>query len=101
MAFAGGLGLSLDLARVPCAELPAGYDPDSTRLFSESCTRFLVEVRPADQRAFERHFRGLDCAEVGAVRAEPRLRIQGQAGAILVDLDLESLRAAHQGGFQG
>jgi phosphoribosylformylglycinamidine synthase len=43
MLFAGGMGASLDLAGVPCAE---DADDDATLLFSESASRYLLEVSP-------------------------------------------------------
>jgi len=101
MAFAGGLGLDLELGQVACAPLDAGYDPSAVRLFSESCTRWLVEVAADDAPSFERHFQGLDMACVGQVVAAPRLRVRGLAGEMLLELGLELLRRAHQGGFQG
>src|SRR6185503_7166735 len=69
MAFGGGLGLALDLAKVPFAALPSGWDADAARLFSESCTRFLVEVAPEHAPLFERRFAGLPCAAIGEVRS--------------------------------
>jgi len=101
MAFAGGLGLELFLADLPCSELPADCDPLSTRLFSESCTRFLIEVEPEAAAEFERHLEGLDCARVGQVADHDRLVVLGLDGASVLDVPLEELRAAHQGGFQG
>jgi phosphoribosylformylglycinamidine synthase II len=97
MAFAGDLGLELELERVPLAPLDARADATAVRLFSESCTRFLVEVEPARAADFEACFADLDCARVGRVLAEPRLVVHG-AG---IALALDALRAAHQGGFQG
>ena len=97
MAFAGDLGLELELERVPLAPLDARADATAVRLFSESCTRFLVEVEPARAADFEACFADLDCARVGRVLSEPRLRVRG-AG---LELALDALRAAHQGGFQG
>ncbi len=101
MAFAGDLGLELDLAAVGCAPLPMGCDPEAVRLFSESCTRFLVEVEPQHEVAFQRSFAGLDCACVGVVLTEPMLSVKGLAGARLFEVSLEALRCAHQAGFQG
>jgi phosphoribosylformylglycinamidine synthase len=101
MAFAGDLGLDLDLARVPCAPLDAGYDPSAVRMYSESCTRWLVEVAPEDADAFEGQFQGLDLACVGSVVAAPRLKVLGLAGETLLELPVEQLRRAHGGGFQG
>jgi phosphoribosylformylglycinamidine synthase len=101
LSFAGGLGVDLDLARVPCDELAGGYDPDATRLFSESCTRFLVEVDPADAETFESALAGHACAAVGAVVSAPRLQVVGTGGAPLCEVSLGDLRAAHEGGFSG
>ena len=70
------------------------------KLFSESCTRFLVEVDAARAAEFERSFAGLDCARVGSVTAGKRLVIKSGTKT-LVDQPLDALRAAHQGGFQG
>ena len=54
MAFAGGLGMVLDLSLAPqegCADNPAAL------LFSESNSRFLIEVRPADAASVEETLR--------------------------------------------
>ena len=101
MAFAGDLGLALDLAGAPCEPLPCGYERAATLLFAESCTRFLVEVEIEEREAFEAHFEGLPLACLGRVMAEPALEIRGARGAALVDLPIDDLRRAHQGGFQG
>ncbi len=97
-AFAGDLGLALELARVPLESesLPAGYDDDAVRLFSESCTRLLVTVAREHVDAFERHLAGLPCAAIGTVIAEPELRIASCGGAPLVALPLDALRRAHR-----
>ena len=56
MAFAGGFGMQLSLTSVP-------RDPDVTAddalLFSESNSRFIVEVAPEKQEAFERCMAGI------------------------------------------
>jgi phosphoribosylformylglycinamidine synthase len=44
MAFAGEIGLEIDLAEVGLPALEKSFDPDSTRLYSQSCSRLLVEV---------------------------------------------------------
>ncbi|MCK6446372.1 MAG: phosphoribosylformylglycinamidine synthase subunit PurL [Planctomycetes bacterium] len=101
MAFAGRLGVELSLSAVPTAELPANYDPNATRLFSESCTRFLVEVEEAHAAAFERALAGRDFARVGSVDASGRLKIRGVKGQTIVDLPVDELARAHRGGFAG
>jgi len=101
MAFGGDLGLTLDLAQLPAAAEPRGSPADPWRLFSESCSRFLVEVRPADGARFEALFAGLACAAVGEVKREPRLSVRGTDGSTVLELPVDELRRAFQSGFQG
>jgi phosphoribosylformylglycinamidine synthase len=92
MAFAGELGMTLDLRAVPSAE-PLD---DATILWSESPTRFLVEVAPEHTLAFERSLADLPCAQVGAITATPALVIGGQSGGTLINADVLALKAAWQ-----
>jgi phosphoribosylformylglycinamidine synthase len=110
MAFAGELGLALELARVPFEDAPGErargasaprVDADAVRLYSESCTRFLVEVEPSAAPAFEALVAGLPCAAVGRVDDTRRLSVTGVAGAPLFAVEIDALRAAHRGGFAG
>ncbi|MBL8862364.1 MAG: phosphoribosylformylglycinamidine synthase subunit PurL [Planctomycetes bacterium] len=99
MAFAGDLGCRIQLGLVPCPDLPAGFDPDATRLYSESCSRFLVEVGGGRAREFEAFFEGLPCAQVGTVDATRRLCVEGVRGGLVLDVTIDRLRSAHQSGF--
>jgi phosphoribosylformylglycinamidine synthase len=94
MAFAGMRGLRLDLRRVP---RPDGLDDDAVLLFSESPSRFLAEVRPADAPAFEARLAGLPFARVGEVHDGAELAIAGAAGGELARAPLAELKAAWQG----
>ncbi len=70
MAFAGALGMQLDLS--PVVEQTAS---PTYALFSESNTRFLVEV-PADATdAFEAHFGDVPCRRLGTVLSNESLQI--------------------------
>jgi len=100
MAFAGDLGCRLRLAEVPCAELASGFDPDATRLYSESCSRFLIEVGGGRAAEFEAFFAGLPCAHLGEVDATQRLTIEGVRGGLVLDTPIERLRSAHRNGFR-
>ena len=103
MAFGGGLGLALELAKVPVASEPRGpeWDADAWRLFSESTTRFLVEVAPAGVAEFERQLAGLPCAAIGVVRAEPVLSVRSTAGRSVLEVPVAELSRAFHSGFQG
>jgi len=100
-AFAGGFGAELDLAQLGAAKFTDDCDADSVLLYSESCTRFLVEVTPANLDAFERALDGVPIARIGRTIAEPELRVRGRSGDELLRLSLNELRTAHQSGFQG
>jgi phosphoribosylformylglycinamidine synthase len=89
MAFAGGFGADITGG-------PAAPEGDDVWLFSESATRWLVEVEPVKVAAFEACFAGLPVAAVGMTTAEPRLRIAGAGGEWVVWAPLADLKAAWQ-----
>lgn len=100
-AFAGQLGARLHLAQVPYSfmldpdaqerhsDLSAEHDglelhplsamPEATSvlLFSESNSRFLVEVEPSRAAEFEKVLTGVPCALVGEVTTGKRLEVVG------------------------
>jgi hypothetical protein len=51
-------------------------------LFSESPSRFLVEVKPSHAPAFESAMAPLPVTKIGTVVAQSRLRIAGANGAV-------------------
>ncbi len=63
MAFAGGYGLEIDLLKVSGKELTR----NDFVLFSESNSRFLIEVAEADRGDFETLMKGKNCAQIGKV----------------------------------
>jgi len=91
MAFAADFGLDLDLGAVPCE---SGLDDDGRLLFSESNTRFLVEVGRSAAPAFEKAMQGLPVARIGKVTQTGRLVIKGTGGKTVVDAPCETLRKA-------
>jgi phosphoribosylformylglycinamidine synthase len=62
-------------------------------MFSESNSRFLVEVSPKNKAAFEATMKGKAYAEIGKVTKNPRLTIKGLKGAKVVDAAVSDLRA--------
>ncbi len=64
MAFAGGLGAMVDTQKIPGANK---IDRMDNLLFSESNTRFVVEVGKGKETKFRERFKGLPCKKVGVV----------------------------------
>lgn len=89
MAFAGGYGLDLDLKATPAK----GIVRDDYMLFSESNSRFLLEVAPKDQSAFEGLMKK-NCALIGKVTKDEKLIIKGLKGKTVIDSELKDLRHA-------
>ena len=93
MAFAGGVGARLSLSAVPTE---GTMERDDTLLFSESMSRFVVEVAPEHQAAFETAMAGVPHAAIGQTLAEPTLTIMGRQGQPIVQATLEALKHAWQ-----
>jgi phosphoribosylformylglycinamidine synthase len=101
MAFAGELGLDLSLDKMPVETWGPAFDPESTRLYSQSCSRFLVEVAEGSATEFEKRLSALPLAAIGTVTSSRRLSIRGTRGQVLIALDIEELRRAHRGSLHG
>jgi phosphoribosylformylglycinamidine synthase len=97
VAFAGELGMAVDLRKVPSI----GPGRDDVLLFSESNSRFVVTVAPGDKSAFEEALGGLPCACIGETTDEPRLRITGLEGTLAVDADVLELKAKWKATLDG
>jgi phosphoribosylformylglycinamidine synthase len=89
MAFAGGLGMVLYLGKVPLGE---AIDRDDHVFFSESNTRFLVEVAPEDKRRFEGMMTGVDFAAIGEVTDKGKLEVYGVNGELLLSAPTGELK---------
>lgn len=70
MAFAGGLGMMIDLELVP-----SKLNRDDKILFSESNSRFLIEVEKSKEKKFEETMEGSVFAKIGETTEEPKLKI--------------------------
>ena len=97
MAFAGNCGARVRLVEAP-TDIPPGERTEhfeSILLYSESNTRFLVEVPPAKQVAFENTLQSIPHAHIGEVTETGCLQIAGKAG-LLIDANLAELKDAWQ-----
>jgi phosphoribosylformylglycinamidine synthase II len=93
MAFAGGLGMTVDLKKVPLGE---NIDRDDFILFSESNTRFIAEVAPDKQKAFEAALAGVRYAEVGRVTDDGTFEVRGLGGGTVLSAGIDELKEAWQ-----
>ena len=96
MLFAGGLGAAIDLAGVPCAE---DADDDATLLFSESASRYLLEVTPAafDEVARTLKGAGVRFGVIGTLQENPSLKIRSIKSGYLMDEGIEGLKKSWLG----
>ncbi len=93
MAFAGGLGMVIDLGQVPLGE---AMNRDDYVLFSESNTRFLVEVAPKDRQQFDTMMAGVDFAVIGKVTSKGKLEVYGLNGEIVLSVPIAELKETWQ-----
>lgn len=80
MAFSGGCGVDIDLAGLAAAS--GGLDA-AVLLFSESATRFVLEVPEESAAAVESVFAGLPLTRLGTVTAGDRLSCRHQGQQVL------------------
>jgi len=90
MALASDYGVELDLRKVP----REGLSRNDFVLFSESNSRFLLEVPEKTRGDFEAVMKGAACSEIGWVAKNPRLVVYGLDGAVAVDASLKDLRGS-------
>ena len=93
MAFAGGYGMSLNLDDVPTGD---EIDADDYLLFSESNSRFIVEIEPQHRDAYENHTKGVPTGCLGTVIDTPEFVIKGKAGHSIVETSIDALKSAWQ-----
>jgi phosphoribosylformylglycinamidine synthase len=91
-AFAGNLGMSVDLGNVPAQDCRR----NDTLLFSESQSRFVITIHGEDRASFEELFSGLSIGLIGNVMEEKSLRAIGLDGRPIINVDIEGLKKAWQ-----
>ena len=94
MVLSSDYGASLDLREVPASM--DGRARDDFVLFSESNSRFLVEVVRGKERGFERLMGG-GAAPIGEVIESGNFSVKGLKGGIILDVSSEKLRKAWKG----
>ncbi len=88
MAFAGNIGM-----RINCENVPNETDKSHKLLFSESNSRFIVEVARGKEEEFEKI---TGAARIGETIAEKKLIIS-KGGSKLIDADIDELKKVWKG----
>jgi phosphoribosylformylglycinamidine synthase len=91
LAFAGGLGIDISLATMAVG---SRISNDAVLLFSESNSRFLVEVPAALWSQFTDYFAGLPLVELGKVTGSPNVVIRGAGAQAVIDSPWAELKRA-------
>ena len=95
MAFAGGYGMHLNLSHIPIGDT-SGLN-DDVRLFSESQSRFLVEIEPQHREAFETRMADVPLGCLGTVTEGEAFIVTGTEGSRIIDTSISVLKSAWQG----
>jgi phosphoribosylformylglycinamidine synthase len=90
MAFSGSLGMEINLGKSTLR--------DEAMLFSESNTRFVVEVR--DEKRFTNSMKGLPICKLGNIRSGRSFKIFNGNKKLLVKTTIDKLKAAWQAPFK-
>jgi len=96
MAFAGGLGASYD---VTALQKQSGIAELEALLFSESPSRFIVEVSKENEAKFLETVKDLPVCKIGETRMEKILTVS-TAGKIVVEESIETLKTAWKTGVK-
>ncbi|HOV77581.1 MAG TPA: AIR synthase-related protein, partial [Sedimentisphaerales bacterium] len=96
MAFAGGLGIEANLRGLPRSKDCFRTD---AQLFSESNSRYIVEVTPENFDAFAKKMLNLPFGQIGTVTETPRLVVQDEDGRKVIDAGIDILKQTWQKTF--
>ncbi len=93
MAFAGGCGIEADLRGLPAAD---DCVKTEAMLFSESNSRYLVEIEPQNYDAFAKLMLNVPFGQVGEVVEGTKLTISDVNQNVVIDAELSELKKAWQ-----
>jgi phosphoribosylformylglycinamidine synthase len=93
MAFSGDVGAHIDMDKVLRAK--DIYD-EATLLFSETPSRFLIEVDADIEKAFTKLMRGVPMARIGNTIANPVLRVTALDGSTFMEQGIREMKEKWQ-----
>ncbi len=93
MCFSGNFGMQIHLDKVKCDKSIA---QDDTIIFSESNTRFVIEVTKENEPEFEKIMDGCDFSKIGITTKSSELLVFGLNGKQIVKAETSELKKAWQ-----
>ena len=91
-AFAGGLGMNIDLRYVPYK----GKKRNDYILFSETASRFVVTIQPPAKAKFDKIMAGNTVSEIGFVTGNGVFQIAGLNDRLIIKEKISKLKEAWQ-----
>lgn len=88
MCFSGEFGMEIDLKNVPVD----GVTHDDLILFSETNSRFIVEVKKDKEREFGKILKKESFAKIGTVTQNKKFSVRGIGGKKIIDADVFELK---------
>jgi phosphoribosylformylglycinamidine synthase len=109
MAFSGGLGMTIFLAEVPY-QVKSKKEKEKSKskkskgenlrndfiLFSESNSRFIIEVPKENQKEFEKVMKGQPLGLIGCVSKDKEFKVFGSDGKPCLSAKIEELKESWQ-----
>jgi phosphoribosylformylglycinamidine synthase len=89
MAFAGGLGATVLLKKLP---YKGKQQREDVLLFSESNSRLIAEVSPAHEKALAKILKGIPFAKIGTVEAGPEFLVYGLKDQPVINARIDELK---------
>jgi phosphoribosylformylglycinamidine synthase II len=89
MSFAGGLGATVLLKKLP---FKGKHRREDVMLFSESNSRLIAEVAPGHEKALAKIFKGVPFAKVGTVEESPELIVYGLKDQPVINARIDELK---------
>jgi phosphoribosylformylglycinamidine synthase len=97
MALASEFGAEIDARKIPSK----GITRTDFALFSESNSRFILEVPEKCKPEFEKLASGAAFSEIGRTRLNQRFTVTGLKGEKIIDVSLENMRISWKSTFGG
>jgi phosphoribosylformylglycinamidine synthase II len=94
MAFAGDIGLEINIGSVPFSNDKERRD--DIILFSESNSRFLIEVNPKHKSDFEKLMADCPFALIGKTSNDKKLKVYGLGNSLIIQETLSCLKESWQ-----